>query len=100
MGLAELRLALEALYTYCGLQLDMRRMTLAIVRSCWHRREIGIIKYCFHTMIQILEIGAKGELLQHFFPKCYSFVCNLLMKRKTGYITHYEVVYKKLIKIT
>lgn len=45
-------------------------------------------------MIQILEVGAKGELLYHVFPKWYPFVCNLFMKRKTGYITHREGVYK------
>jgi hypothetical protein len=49
-------------------------------------------------MIHVLEIGSKGELLQHFLPKRHLLVAGLLVKRKTGYITHNGGIYKKIDK--
>jgi len=49
-------------------------------------------------MIHVLEIGSKGELLQHFLPKRHPLIASLLVKRKTGYITHNGGVYKKFDK--
>jgi hypothetical protein len=53
-----------------------------------------IMGYIFHTMIQILEIRSKRELLEHFLSKRNTLISSLslLIKRETGYITHNEGV--------
>ena len=41
-----------------------------------------------YTMIQIFEIRSKRELLQHFLSKWNTLIAGLLVKKKTGYVTH------------
>jgi hypothetical protein len=48
-------------------------------------------------VIQILEIGSKKELLQHFLSKRNTLIAGLLIKSKARYITHNDEVYRKLI---
>jgi hypothetical protein len=45
-------------------------------------------------MIQILELGVKWELLEHFFPERDSLISVPLMKRKSRYITHNETIFE------